>query len=117
GCATGEEAYSLAILLLEELARAQKPCHLQLFATDVDEDALAIARQGIYPDSIAADVEPERLARFFTKADDSTYRINKHVRECVVFAPQNLIADAPFSKVDLVSCRNVLIYLEAEVQK
>jgi two-component system, chemotaxis family, CheB/CheR fusion protein len=88
-----------------------------LFATDVDEDALAIARHGIYPESISADVAPERLTRFFTKADESAYQINKQVRESVVFAAQNLLADAPFSKVDLVSCRNVLIYLEPEVQK
>ena len=117
GCATGEEAYSLAMLLLEELARAQKSCRLQVFATDVDEEALATARQGIYPESISADVSPERLARFFTKGDESAYQINKQVREAVVFAAQNLIGDAPFSKVDLVSCRNVLIYLEPEVQR
>lgn len=116
GCATGEEAYSLAILLIEELTKAQKTCALQIFATDVDEDALAVARQGMYPASISADVPADRLARFFTKADDSVYQISKPVREAVVFARQNLIADPPFSRVDLVSCRNVLIYLEPEVQ-
>ena len=117
GSATGEEAYSIAILLLEELANAKKACQLQIFATDVDEDALQVARHGIYPESISADVPPDRLARFFTRLDDSAYQINKQVREAVVFAPQNLIVDAPFSRVDLVSCRNLLIYLEPEVQK
>lgn len=117
GCATGEEAYSLAILLLERLAGAQKNCRLQVFATDVDEAALETARQGVYPDSIAPDVSPERLARHFTRADGTLYQVNKQVREPVVFAVQNLINDAPFSKLDLISCRNLLIYLEPEVQK
>ena len=94
-----------------------KSCRLQIFATDVDEDALAVARQGTYPDSIVTDVSPERLARFFTKLDDHTYQINKPVRESVTFAAQNLISDAPFTKLDLISCRNLLIYLEPEVQK
>jgi two-component system CheB/CheR fusion protein len=117
GCATGEEAYSIAMLLHERLGSAQKSCRLQVFATDVDEDALEVARRGIYPDSISTDVSPERLARFFMRADESTFQINKQVRESVVFAVQNLIADAPFSKVDLISCRNILIYLEPDVQK
>ena len=117
GCATGEEPYSLAMLLLEHLAAAQKTCRLQIFATDVDEDALEVARQGIYPESIAADVSPERLARFFTRVDESAYQVSKQVRETVTFAAQNLITDAPFSKMDLISCRNLLIYLEPEVQK
>ena len=117
GCATGEEAYSLGILLLEQLAAAQKSCQLQIFATDVDEDALDVARQGIYPESISADVSPERLARFFTRVDDASYQVNKQLREIVIFARQNLITDAPFSKLDLVVCRNLLIYLEPEVQK
>jgi two-component system CheB/CheR fusion protein len=116
GCATGEEPYSIAMLFLERLAAAQKMCRLQMFATDVDEEALEVARQGIYPESISADVSPERLARFFTRADDSAYQIGKPVREVVVFAAQNLISDAPFSKMDLISCRNVLIYLESDVQ-
>ena len=117
GCATGEEPYSLAMLLLEQQTAAQKPCRLQIFATDVDEQALEVARQGIYPESIAADVSPERLARFFTRVDESAWQISKQVRETVTFAAQNLIADAPFSKMDLISCRNLLIYLEPEVQK
>jgi two-component system CheB/CheR fusion protein len=117
GCATGEEAYSIAMLVLEECAKHSKACRLQIFATDVDEDALQVAREGVYPDSIAADVSPERLKRFFTRADDASYRVNKQVRESIVFAAQNLITDAPFSKVDLVSCRNILIYLEPDIQK
>jgi two-component system CheB/CheR fusion protein len=116
-CATGEEAYSLAILLLENMAAAQKSFRVQIFATDVDEDALEAARQGVYPESIAADVSPERLARYFTRIDESSYQINKQVRELLVFAPQNVIADAPFSKMDLVSCRNLLIYLDQDVQR
>lgn len=116
GCATGEEAYSLAMLLIEQLVAAQKSCRLQIFATDVDEDALETARQGVYPESIAADVSPERLARFFTRADDYSYRVNKQLREVVTFASQNLIGDAPFSRLDLISCRNLLIYLEPNIQ-
>ena len=117
GCATGEEAYSVAMLLLEQQTAAQNPCRLQIFATDVDEQALEVARQGIYPEGISADVSPERLARFFTRVDESAWQISKQVRETVTFAVQNLIADAPFSKMDLISCRNLLIYLEPEVQK
>ena len=117
GCATGEEAYSIAMLLLEHQAAAQNPSRLQIFATDVDEQALDVARRGIYPEGISADVSPERLARFFTRVDDSAWQISKQVRETVTFAVQNLITDAPFSRMDLISCRNVLIYLEPEMQK
>ena len=90
---------------------------MQIFATDVDEHALAVARQGIYPEGIAADVSPERLARFFARVNESAWQISKQVRETVTFAVQNLITDAPFSKMDLISCRNILIYLEPEVEK
>jgi two-component system CheB/CheR fusion protein len=117
GCATGEEAYSLVILLLEQLAAAKRNCALQVFATDVDQDALDVARQGLYPESIAGDVTPERLARHFTRVDESSYQVSKQVREAVTFASQNLIADAPFSKLDLISCRNLLIYLGPDVQQ
>lgn len=99
-CATGEEAYTIAILFLEEMEKAKKNLRLQLFATDVDEESLDVARHGLYPDTISVDVSPERLARFFTRVDESGYQINKHVREALVFAAQNLITDAPFSKVD-----------------
>ena len=105
------------MLLLEQQTAAQNPCRLQIFATDVDEQALEVARRGIYPEGIAADVSPERLARFFTRVNDSAWQISKQVRETVTFAVQNLIADAPFSKMDLISCRNLLIYLEPEMQK
>ncbi|MGP0065602.1 MAG: chemotaxis protein CheB [Isosphaeraceae bacterium] len=117
GCATGEEAYSLAMLLLESQASATNHCRLQIFATDVDKEALAFARRGIYPEGISADVAPERLVRFFTRVDDSGWQLGKPVRETVTFAAQNLIANAPFSKMDLISCRNILIYLEPEMQQ
>ncbi len=116
GCATGEEAYSVAMLLIEQFGEAQKPLNLQIFATDIDEQSLETARHGIYPDSIATDLSAERLRRFFVVTDESHYQVNKQLRESIVFAPQNLISDAPFSKLDLVSCRNLLIYLEPDVQ-
>ncbi|HTU23562.1 MAG TPA: PAS domain S-box protein [Gemmataceae bacterium] len=118
GCATGEEPYSIAMLLQEQLAAVHKGCRVQIFATDVDEDALETARHGLYPDSISADVSPERLVRFFVKVEgEHAYQVNKALRETVIFAVQNLISDAPFTKLDLISCRNLLIYLEADVQK
>jgi chemotaxis methyl-accepting protein methylase/signal transduction histidine kinase len=116
GCSTGEEAYSIAILVAEQMSAAQSSCRVQIFATDVDEDALEVARGGAYPESIALDVTPQRLRRFFTH-DDHRYTIAKPIRESVVFAAQNLISDPPFSKLDLVACRNVMIYLEPEVQE
>ncbi len=116
GCATGEEAYSLVILLSEELQAADKACGLQIFASDIDLDALAFARAGTYPENIAADISPERLRHFFIKGEH-TYRINKEIREAVVFAEQHVVSDPPFSKLDLISCRNLLIYLEVEVQQ
>ncbi|MBC7822232.1 MAG: PAS domain S-box protein, partial [Planctomycetaceae bacterium] len=116
GCATGEEPYSLAVLLLEHLRANEKACGLQVFASDIDHDALALARSGLYPESIVADVSSERLRKFFTKGEH-TYRINKEVRDAVIFAEQNLISDPPFSKLDLISCRNLLIYLEPEIQQ
>ena len=117
GCATGEEAYSLAMVLHELLPPDQPDGDIQIFATDINEDALAIARAGIYPLSIAADVKPERLKRFFIKLDESAYQISKGVRESIAFAVQDLTSDPPFSKLDLVICRNLLIYLEPEAQK
>lgn len=116
GCSTGEEAYSIAMLLIEKFGDAHISLNLQIFATDIDEAALEIARLGKYPISIEADIEAERLHRFFTQST-SHYQVNKQVREQVVFAAQNLISDAPFSKLDLISCRNLLIYLEPEVQR
>ena len=116
GCATGEEAYSIAMLLIEQFSAAQKSPNIQIYASDIDENALEFARQGIYPQSIATDISAKRLARFFTPTD-SHYQVKKQLRESVVFAAQNLISDAPFSKLDLISCRNLLIYLDPEVQR
>ncbi len=117
GCASGEEAYSIAMLTIEAFARRQRRPNLQIFATDINDQALETARQGRYPKGIAADVSPRRLQRFFVEAGSDSYRVTKQLRDAVVFAPQNLISDAPFSKLDLVSCRNLLIYLEPEVQR
>lgn len=116
GCATGEEAYSIAMLLIEQFSAAHKQPNIQIYATDIDENALDFARQGIYPESIAADIPAKRLAQFFIPINDH-YQVNKQLRESVVFAAQNLISDAPFSKLDLISCRNLLIYLDPEVQR
>ena len=116
GCATGEEAYSIAILFLEQFAAAKRLTSLQIFATDIDDESLEAARAGLYPDSIAAAVSAERLRRFFVKAHAQRYQVSTSIREVITFAPQNLISDAPFSKLDLIACRNVLIYLEPDVQ-
>jgi two-component system CheB/CheR fusion protein len=115
GCATGEEAYSIAILLREQMMQHDLSGRVQIFATDIDDRALAIGRNGIYRDAIARDVSPERLERFFVR-DGDTYRIVKDIREMCIFSIHNLIKDAPFSKLDLVSCRNLLIYLDASLQ-
>jgi PAS domain S-box-containing protein len=116
GCSTGEEAYSVAMLIREQAEAARKAFDVRLFATDVASGVLSPARAGTYPGSIALDVGEERLQRFFDKEDD-TYRVKKALRETVTFAPQNLLQDPPFSRLDLVTCRNLLIYLEPEVQK
>jgi two-component system, chemotaxis family, CheB/CheR fusion protein len=118
GCSTGEEAYSVAIIFLECLAKLKIPADLkvQIFATDIDKDAVGRARQGIYPANIAADISRERLESFFLK-EDNRFQINKKIREMVVFAPHNVIMDPPFTKLDLICCRNLLIYLTAELQK
>ena len=116
GCSTGEEAYSLAILLQECMEKRNRHFTVQIFATDLDEDAINVARSGLYPVSIASDVDPERIQRFFTR-EDSHFRVKKSIREMLVFAPQNLIMDPPFTKLDMLSCRNLLIYLGPELQK
>jgi two-component system CheB/CheR fusion protein len=115
GCATGEEAYSLAMLLCEYAADLDAPPALQVFATDIDENAIRASREGFYPSAIAADVSPERLRRFFT-AEPGGYRVKRAVRETVLFAPHDLLKDSPFSRLDLVTCRNLLIYLRREAQ-
>lgn len=116
GCATGEEAYSLAMIIVEAMQKYKKHFNVQIFATDIDPDAINYGRIGIYPDSISADVSPERLRQFFNK-ENNTYRIKKQIREMVVFAVQNVIKDPPFSKLDMVSCRNLLIYFNSSLQK
>ncbi len=116
GCSTGEEAYSITMLFLEQIAAAQRNIKLQVFASDIDADSVAFARNAIYPESIEADVTPARLARFFTK-EDHHYQVVRELREAVIFTGQSLLADAPFSRLDLISCRNVLIYLSAEAQR
>jgi len=118
GCSTGEEAYTLA-MVFREAVEALKPkasFFLQIFATDLDRDAIDKARHGVFPPNITTDVSAERLKRFFTK-EDHGYRVRREIREMVIFAPQNIIMDPPFTKLDLLSCRNLLIYLTAEVQK
>jgi two-component system, chemotaxis family, CheB/CheR fusion protein len=118
GCASGEEAYSIAILLVERMEALKTGYTVQLFATDIDAQAIANARAGLYPASIAADLSPERLARFFTpEADGSAYRIHKAIRDLLVFSDQDVIKDPPFSRLDLISCRNLLIYMGSELQK
>lgn len=116
GCSTGEEAFSLAMLLCEQAALEGKPSKLQVFATDIDERAITIARQALYSEAIATDVTPTRLRQYFTK-EQSHYRIKKEVREKVLFAQHSLLRDPPFSKLHLISCRNLLIYLDREVQQ
>lgn len=117
GCSTGEEAYSIAIVLKECLDDLKlKGNKIQIYATDIDKDAIDFARQGVYSANIAADVSEERLQRFFTKEDDR-YRIKKDIRDMIIFAPQNILIDPPFTKLDLLSCRNLLIYLNADAQK
>jgi two-component system CheB/CheR fusion protein len=116
GCSTGEETYSMVMLFLEQIAATKPTVPLQVFASDVDGDAVAFARAGVYPESIAADVSPTRLARFFTKEDHS-YRVVPELRGLVVFTVQDVLADPPFSRLDLVSCRNLLIYLRPEAQE
>jgi len=118
GCSTGEEAYSLAILLQERMEQLKQNFKLQVFATDIDRRAIDCARTGIYPSSIAGDISPERLARFFShEPDGSAYRIQKGIRDRVIFSEQDVGKDPPFSKLDLISCRNLLIYMGGGLQK
>jgi two-component system, chemotaxis family, CheB/CheR fusion protein len=118
GCSTGEEAYSLAMIFREAIDQAALPAKfsLQIFATDLDHEAIVQARQGFYPTNIVADISPERLRRFFV-SEEHGYRMSKEIREMVVFAPQNLIMDPPFTKLDLLVCRNLFIYFESGLQK
>ncbi|PBB17428.1 CheR family methyltransferase [Mesorhizobium sp. WSM4313] len=115
GCATGEEVYSLGILMREQMEGLEITPRVQIFATDIDEEALSVARAGRYPPALLADVNAERLKRFFRR-DGVSYVVSKDVREICIFSPHNVISDPPFSRMDLVSCRNLLIYLGGELQ-
>jgi len=118
GCSTGEEAYSIAILIQERMEALRQSHTVQIFATDIDSRAIATARAGIYPASIAADLSPERLARFFVaEPGGSAYRVQKGLRDMLIFSEQNVLKDPPFSKLDLISCRNLMIYFGAPLQK
>lgn len=118
GCSTGEEAYSIAILIQEQMAKLKQNFKIQIFATDINGEAIDQARTGVYPASIASDISSERLARFFTlEPDGNAFRIHKNIRDMLVFSEQDVIKDPPFSKLDMISCRNLLIYLGGELQK
>jgi two-component system CheB/CheR fusion protein len=110
GCSTGEEAYSLAILLTEQLDLLTSPAKLQVFATDIDDRAIAHGRNGVYPEAIVTDVPPTRMRQYFT-LENQHYRVRKEVREKVLFGKHSLLLDPPFSQIDLIVCRNLLIYL------
>lgn len=116
GCSTGEEAYSIAMLIAEYLDRTRNEMQVQIFGTDIDSDAVESARAGTYPDSIVRDVPPEYMERFFAKEENS-FHVKKSIRDWIVFSRQNLAFDPPFSRIDLISCRNVLIYMGGELQQ
>ncbi|RJQ41082.1 MAG: PAS domain-containing protein [Nitrospiraceae bacterium] len=115
GCSTGEEAFSLAMSFREYMDDIKQDFKVQIYGTDIDEEAIAAARSGVYPPNISIDVSQERLRRFFIK-EDTGFRIKKDIREMVIFATQNVVKDPPFTKLDMLSCRNLLIYLEPELQ-
>lgn len=118
GCSTGEEAYSIAILIHEHLDKIKVRYNVQIFATDIDQQAIAIARAGVYTSSIIEDLTSERIEKFFhIESDNSSYRINKFIREMLIFSEQSVIKDPPFSRIDMISCRNLMIYLTSELQK
>jgi two-component system CheB/CheR fusion protein len=119
GCSTGEEAYSLAMVFKEaqKKVKSDKNFSLQIFATDLDKDAIDKARAGVYPPNISADVSAERLREFFNKEENGNFRVKKNIREMIIFAPQNLVMQPPFTRLDFVTCRNLLIYLDTELQK
>lgn len=117
GCSTGEEAYSLAMLVTEQLALDASNAKMQVFATDIDERAITHGRNGVYPEAIITDVPPSRLRQYFAKEKNQHYRVRKEIREKVLFAKHSLLADPPFSQIDLIVCRNLLIYLDRDVQR
>ncbi len=116
GCATGEEAYSIAMVFLDQAARREIRPSIQIFATDLDARALSVAREGCYPEALSADIPEERLLRYFTRQGDE-YRIRREVRDLIVFAQHSVLKDPPFSRLDLISCRNFLIYINRELQQ
>ncbi len=118
GCSTGEEAYSIAMVIQEKMEEFKQGFKVQIFASDIDPRAIAVARKGVYPVSIADDVPPERLKKFFTRSvDGDTFQVNKSIRDLMIFSEHDIIKDPPFSVIDLVSCRNLLIYMGPELQK
>ncbi|MGB7250959.1 MAG: CheR family methyltransferase, partial [Phormidesmis sp.] len=117
GCSSGEEVYSIAILISEEMERQEMRAQVQIFASDIDERALEKARQACYPENVAEQVTPERLERFFVKQNNGGYQVVKALREMCIFSQHSLINDPPFSRIDLISCRNLLIYFDTELQK
>ncbi len=116
GCASGEEVYSIAIVLHETFEKLGRHAQIQIFGTDLDSEAIEFARGGLYPESVGVDIGADRLKRYFTQEDDGQYRVKTMIREMVVFARQNVIKDPPFTKLDLLSCRNLLIYLGSDLQ-
>jgi two-component system, chemotaxis family, CheB/CheR fusion protein len=116
GCSTGEEAYSIAILLAEYMQKHDIRRDVKIFATDIDKQAIELASIGLYPESIAADISPQRLHNLFVKKEDKKYQVSRQIRQMVIFAPHNLAKDPPFVKIDLVSCRNLFIYLQPRLQ-
>ena len=116
GCSTGEEAYSLAILMQELMEETGRKREIKIFATDIDTQAIERASKGVFPESISEDITPERLAKYFTEKNDQ-YHISKEIRKMIIFAPHNMFSDPPFGKLDLISCRNVLIYFQPVLQK
>ena len=117
GCSTGEEAYSIAILLVEWMETFRVTINIQLFATDIDSRAISAARLGRYPASVAADMSSQRFTRFFKREPGGNVRIHKNIRDLLVFSEHDLIKDPPFSRLDLITCRNLLIYMDADLQK
>jgi chemotaxis methyl-accepting protein methylase len=117
-CSTGKEAYSLAMIVMDvlETVKLKGRFQLQIFATDLDENVISVAREGHYPSSIKSDISPQQLNRYFIK-NKNGYRIKKQIRDTAIFAPQNIIMDPPFTKLDIITCRNLLIYLGPELQR
>lgn len=116
GCSSGEETYSLAILLVEAAEELDKYYDIKIFGTDINTDAIELARSGEFPENIRADISDERLKRFFTKRGNK-YQVDSKIRDLMVFAVHDLVRDPPFSNMELISCRNLLIYMDTDLQK